>query len=74
MVSRLAIVEVPPHTPCKATDVRGRIVSVQVAPDSGYAFTLQVMVTNEEGNYYIEPSGADYCCYSVDPWYLPPDP
>jgi hypothetical protein len=75
MVSRLYVYYVPHHTPFKITDVRGDIVSVLTAPDSGCCGQqLSVKVSDENGKYYIEPSGADYCCYSVDPWYWPPEP
>jgi hypothetical protein len=70
MVSRLCIYYVPHHTPFEVTDVRGDIVSVLTAPDSGCCGQqLSVKVSAENGKYYIEPSGADYCCYSIDPWY-----
>lgn len=73
MLSRLGI-HVPPHTPFEVTDVRGDLVSVLATPESGYAQQLTVKVSCENSRYYIEPSGADHCCGSVDPWYWPAEP
>lgn len=73
MVSRLDITNTTPHTSCVITDVRNDTVFVQPL-DAGYLQPLMLKISREGGKTYIEPSGADDCCGSIDPWTWPPDP
>jgi hypothetical protein len=74
MVSKLDLLEVPAHAPYLVTDVRGDTVTITVTSERGYPRYVSVLVTEEGGRRYVVPSGADHCCYSVDPWYWPPEP
>jgi len=67
MVSRLATLNwAPPRY--LVEEVRGDTVIVEVPVQSGGSMRLAARVAEERGSYYVIPSGADYCCFSIDPW------
>jgi hypothetical protein len=74
VVSRLDIMEVPPHSSYMITDVENDAVTVLVTTERDFTRYLTVQVSNEDGEYYVVPGGADTPCHSIDPWTWPPDP
>lgn len=76
VVSQLELPEVPPPPRSRyvITDVQGDKVSVEATTQNGRSRRLTVQISKGNGTDYVVPSGADDCCYSVDPWYWPPEP
>jgi hypothetical protein len=69
MVSRLALPDSIWRPSYELESMEGDTVTFRAILKGARTRRYALELRNEQGRYYVVPSGVDHCCYSIDPWF-----